>query len=83
MRQSLTLQQFVEQAGRYGCVLKTTTVTVTGPRGVEKWEYLKRGDNFLAVLPNIDDDELLTPTQQRSLIDQLNLPALEFGLDFG
>jgi hypothetical protein len=79
----LTLQQFVEKAQRpqYGCVLKSCPVI--GPRGPEVWRYLKRGENRFTILPNIGDDEKITPDKLRGMIDELDLPALEFGLEFG
>lgn len=84
MKERLTLQKFVERAcGEYGCTIKTTGKSVRGPRGIEEWTYLKRGDHFIGILPNISDDEILTSAQIRSLVAELNLPALEFGFEFG
>lgn len=83
MKERLTLQEFVERACKHGCTLKMTEVPVKGPRGFEQWKYLKRGNNQIGILPNIQDDEILTPTQLRSLVADLNLPALEFGFEFG
>ena len=73
-----TLREFVERAQEYGCVLKQETFII-GPKGPEVWRYLKRGDR-LAMLPDIGDDELIVPTKLRSMIDELNLPPLDFWL---
>ena len=80
----MTLRAFVEKAqtSPYNCELKVTTVQVSGPRGPVQWRYLKRGD-LIGVLPDIEDYETLPPANHRSLIAELNLPALEFGLEFG
>jgi hypothetical protein len=83
MKEPLTLKEFVDRSYRFGCTLKVTTIGVEGPRGLEKWQYLKRGHDRIGVLPNIGDDEVLTSTQLRSLVADLNLPALEFGFEFG
>lgn len=83
MKEAITLQTFVERACQHGCTLKITEIQVEGPRGFEEWKYLKRGDNRIAILPRIHDDEVLTPTQLRSLVAELNLPALDFGFEFG
>jgi hypothetical protein len=78
-----TLGQFVERAQKYGCDLRATTIPTFGPRGRVKWRYLKKGEDRIAVLPDIKDDEYLTPTQLRSLIAELNLPPLKFWLTLG
>ncbi len=44
---------------------------------------MKRGENRFTILPNIGDDEKITPDKLRGMIDELDLPALEFGLEFG
>lgn len=83
MKEQLTLQEFVGRALCYGCIRRTTTLAAIGPRGVERWEYLKRGESRIGVLPNIAPTDVLTPTQLRSLVADLNLPALDFGFEFG
>jgi hypothetical protein len=85
MKERLTLQMFVGRAcqRQYGCTLKITEVPVEGPRGFEEWKYLKRGKDLIGVLPHIPDEEYLTSSQLRSLVAQLNLPALDFGFEFG
>ena len=82
MRAKPTLRAFVEKAVlRYECELKETRIPVIGPRGPVIWKYLKRGD-LMAPLPDIGEDEELTTDVMRSLVAQLNLPALEFGFEF-
>ena len=75
-----TLRAFVEKAMSepYCCELKETQIAVTGPKGPVIWKYLKRGEERIAVLPDIDDEDELTASNMRSLVAQLGLPPLEF-----
>ena len=76
-----TLGAFIDKAVlNYGCELKETRLPVMGPKGPVTWKYLKRGE-LVAPLPDIHDDEELTAANMRSLVAQLNLPALEFGFE--
>jgi hypothetical protein len=72
-----TLRQFLDkaQSSPYNCQLKTLEVTTQG--GQESWLYLQRGE-LIAVLPNMEEHEILTGTILRSMIAQLNLPPLDF-----
>ena len=78
-----SLRQFVERATEpyYGCVLKTSPFPAIGPQAPVVWKYLKRGEH-IGMLPEIQDDEKLTPTVLKSLIADLNLPPMDFWLTF-
>jgi hypothetical protein len=70
----LTLKQFVEQVRRdYGIEMRTLAM---GERG----QFLIRGRQICA-LPDIEDDDPLTPFLLRTLCSVFELPPLDFALD--
>ena len=58
--------------------------TLSGPRGKAKIEFLMRtgkdGEIKVAIIPNLREDEHLTPSVLRSLCAQLDVPYTDFGL---
>lgn len=78
-----TLREFVEKsmASPYGCKLLPTTIPTIGPQGPVTWTYLKRGEDKIAILPDIHEDERIAPSKLRSMIADLNLPPMEFWMN--
>ena len=79
-----TLGEFIETCTKnHGCrVLETV---VKGPRGIATSRYLCRsnGGRFVAVLPEIGNEERLTADVLSSLCNRIHLPAHLFGLFVG
>jgi len=70
-----TLGDFIEWAEmRYGIRRKDSPTLAEGPRGPVKWTYLQRneGDPFV-VLPDMADQDRLSPNEVRSFCETLGM----------
>lgn len=80
----ITLRQFVDAVRRdYGISLRTFGFPMIGPRGPIYYTYLERDDltETFALMTEVGEDDLLTPSLLRSLCHQLGLPSEDFYLD--
>ena len=68
-----TLREFIRKVAPHGVTLEKTTSTTVGPRGEVYFRYLARGTGSFAILPDVADDDVLTPTVVMSLCSQLGL----------
>ena len=81
MAQMPTLGDFVQAATEnHGAQL--SGVESLGPRGQVAHRYLIR-EGKLAVLPEVEDDDVLAPTVVRSLCNRLGIDPGDFGLSLG
>ncbi len=82
-----TLGEFVERATRqYNATDLLSEVTVQGPRGEVRFRYLRRvieGRVIVAPLPDLHDDDHLTPNMLRNLCVRLEITVQDFGLHLG
>ena len=80
-----TLGEFVDRCQReFDCRLFELR-GLFGPKGEAPGRYLSRTNGRLrqAVLPEMDDDELIPAAVLSSLCNRLGIPAHEFGLFIG
>lgn len=78
-----TLADFVDKAKKHGIKLRETESVTTGPRGPVKFRYLYKEPSMIAILPDIKDDDVLTPVVLRSICRKLEIPVEDFGLHLG
>jgi hypothetical protein len=78
-----TLREFVAKARALGLKEGTSTGVASGPRGEERFRYLKRDDGVFAILPKMDEEERLTPILLSNLCRQLGVNPSEFDLRLG
>ena len=83
-QQMPTLAEFVESAtGSHGCQLHVPDFEIKGPDGSVKAHYLTReqdGETLHVVLPEIPDDERLTPVVLYSLCERLGISTGLFNI---
>jgi hypothetical protein len=74
-----TLGDFIKSAVAQGCIEKATEGKLKGPRGEIQSRYLTRPDPGapIAVLPNIGEDEPLTPIVLGQLVRTLKVQGHE------
>lgn len=83
-----TLLEFIARAvQKFGAEQQEIQAPFFGPQGPGQDQIkgllrrLPSGKILVAVLPEIDDNQTLTPTVLRSLCALLEIPPSEFGLD--
>lgn len=74
-----TLRTFIERALSQGCEEGLLTDCLVGPRGPVTIRYLVAPgeDGAIAILPEMDDDERLTPTVISQLVRVLRVRGFE------
>jgi len=73
-----TLAEFVKEAEKQGCVVRKLKGNLYGPHGEEQCTYLTRpSTNIPVVLPNISDEERLTPIMLGNLVRVLRVVGYE------
>lgn len=74
-----TLAEFVNEAKTQGCVEGAPSGTLRGPRGEVQARYLTRPHSTapVAVLPNIADDDPLTPVMLGQLVRVLRVSGYD------
>jgi hypothetical protein len=80
----LTLRQFLEKIQRdYGTAREDLGFPVAGSWSPVVLDYLERTNlaDALALVVELDEDEILTPTILRHLCNLLSLPPEDFHLD--
>lgn len=80
----ITLRQFVEKVrSEYGLTLSSFATPMIGPKGPIEYAYLREKDlvGAIALMLEIEEDDVLAPTTLRSLCRLLNLPPEDFHLD--
>lgn len=81
-----TLGEFIVRltSDEYKAKIRKIKSTLIGPRGEANIEFLIRtgedGKIKIAIVPNLRQDEHLTPSILRSLCNQLDIPPADFGL---
>ena len=75
-----TLGEFVEYAVSQGCMMHEFPGRMIGPRGSVTPRCLRGLKNVISILPNIDDDDRLTPLLLRNLCAQLGLDINHFSM---
>jgi len=84
-----TLAEFIRHvsAPPYNAQRQSVQRSVVGPRGKATIDYLRRtlpnGPTRIAIVPDISDDDRLTPTQLRSLCYALDILPEDFNLSLG
>ena len=75
-----TLREFINAAVSQGCVEKFSGLTIRGPRGETCPKYLvgKGARAPIAILPDIEDDERLTPAVLSNLVRVLSVRGYEY-----
>ena len=76
-----TLGEFVTEALDNGCHLYDFPAELTGPLGTVKPKCMRGPRRIPVILPDVDDDEPLTPTVVRGLCRNLGISAKLFGFD--
>lgn len=81
-----TLGEFIARltSDEYKAKIKKIKTTLIGPRGEANIEFLMRtgkdGKVKIAIIPNLRQDEHMTPSILRSLCIQLDISPADFGL---
>jgi hypothetical protein len=75
-----SLREFIDHAVAHGCKYFDFQGAIIGPRGEVKIRCLKGNRNIIAPLPDMGDNDVLTPTVLRSLCNRLALDLSHFGI---
>lgn len=78
-----SLREFVEKVCVNDITHGTAKETAVGPRGEITFRYIRRGAGPAVILPDIDDEQKLTPVQISSVCRQLDIDPSPFGLTLG
>jgi hypothetical protein len=84
MVQMPTFRQFVDEARKHGVEEGKSNNPVTGPRGQETFQYLRRPSEPEVIVPaTMHDDTRLTPGLLSYWMRRLKIPPEVFGLPLG
>jgi len=78
-----SLREFVDKACSCGITHGTAKQTAVGPKGEITFRFIRRGNGPVVILPDIEDDQQLTPVQVSSLCRQLDIDPVPLGLTLG
>jgi hypothetical protein len=71
-----TLRELIEQAKAQGC--KEGSISgIVGPRGPAPGRYLVGTNGVIKILPNIQDDERLAPSEIANIVRVLRVTGFE------
>lgn len=71
-----TLRQFIDEAKKHGCTEGYSKSELVGPRGSARVHYLIGPNGVVYPLPDIKDDDRLTPTIMASIARALQISIL-------